>query len=259
MRAAIDERAVVHPSAKLGVDVTIGPYTIVGADVEIGDRSWIGPHAVINGPTRIGADCKIYQFTSIGDAPQDKKYDGEPTRLEIGDRNVIRECCTINRGTVQDRGVTTIGNDNWIMAYCHIAHDCDVGSNTIFANNASIAGHVTVADHVIMGAFTVVHQFVAIGAYSMTGMGTILTKDLPPYVMAMGNTAEAHGMNFEGMKRRGYSKETIQALRNAYKIIYRAGNTTEAAINQLGPLAQLHPQVNLLLEFLRKATRGIVR
>lgn len=255
----IHPTAIIHSSAKLGVDVSVGPYSIIGADVEIGDRSWIGPHVVVNGPTRIGEECKIYQFASIGDAPQDKKYKGEPTRLEIGDRNVIRECCTLNRGTSQDVGITRIGNDNWIMAYCHIAHDCNVGNNTIFANNASIAGHVSVGDNVIMGAFTVVHQFVAIGAFSMTAMGTILLKDLPPFVMAMGNTAEAHGMNFEGMKRRGYSKDTILALRRAYKLIYRSGNTTESAINQLAPLAELHPEVKLLSEFLKNSNRGIVR
>ncbi|MDH5545124.1 MAG: acyl-ACP--UDP-N-acetylglucosamine O-acyltransferase [Gammaproteobacteria bacterium] len=255
----IDTTAIIHPSAKLGENVSIGPYAVIGADVEIGDRCKIGPHAVINGPTRIGADTQIFQFSSIGDAPQDKKYKGEPTALEIGERNVIREFCTFNRGTTQDQGVTRIGDDNWIMAYCHVAHDCVVGNKTIFANNAQIAGHVHVGDHAILGAFTVVHQFVAIGAYSFTGMGTILTKDLPPYVMANGNLAKPYGLNSEGMKRLGYSAETQRALKHAYKIIYRSGLTVSQALIELESIAVLEPEVRRMSDFLEKATRGIIR
>lgn len=255
----IDKTAIIDPSAKIGEGVSIGPYSIIGADVEIGDGTQVGPHAVIKGPTRIGRDCKIYQFASVGDDPQDKKYAGEPTRLEIGDRNVIREFCTINRGTAQDTGVTRIGDDNWIMAYCHIAHDCVVGNKTIFANNAQIAGHVHVGDHVILGAFTVVHQFVSIGAYSFTGMGTILTKDLLPYVMANGNLAKPFGLNTEGMKRLGYSSETMSNLKKAYRIVYRSGLTVKQALVELQPIAVAEPEVQRMSDFLENATRGIIR
>ena len=255
----IDSRAVIDPDARIGENVSIGPFSIIGKDVEIGDGSRIGPHVVINGPTRIGRDNQIFQFASLGDMPQDKKYAGEPTRLEIGDRNVIREYCTMNRGTAQDTGVTTIGNDNWIMAYTHIAHDCQVGNHTIFANNAQIAGHVKVADNVILGAFTAVHQFVSIGLRSFSAMGTIITKDVPPYVMVSGNPAAPHGLNMEGLKRAGQSPETLKTLRDAYKILYRSGLTLEQARAELEKLAQEVDAVTPLYLFLQQVTRGIAR
>ncbi len=255
----IDNKAVIHTSARLGNNVSIGPFSIIGADVEIGDNTWVGPHVVINGSTTIGKENKIFQFSSIGDAPQDKKYAGEPTALIIGDRNTIREYCTLNRGTVQDSGVTTVGNDNWIMAYAHVAHDCFVGDHIIMANNAQLAGHVNVGSFAILGAFTAVHQFVNIGVHSFTGLGTILTKDLPPFVMANGNTASAHGMNFEGMKRKGFSPETIKQLRQAYKIVYRSNYTLQEAIKQLAKLAEDIPTIKTFQEFLKNSQRGIVR
>ncbi|MBI5463203.1 MAG: acyl-ACP--UDP-N-acetylglucosamine O-acyltransferase, partial [Gammaproteobacteria bacterium] len=205
----IDPRAVIDPTAELADDVSVGPYAVIGPDVQIGAGTVIGPHAVINGPTRIGRNNHIFQFASVGDAPQDKKYKGEPTRLEIGDGNTIREFVTINRGTVQDEGVTRIGDDNWIMAYVHIAHDCQVGSHTIFANNASLAGHVRIEDYVILGGYTLVHQFCALGVHSFTAFSSGIAKDVPPYVMVGGFAAEPHGLNTEGLKRRGFAPETI--------------------------------------------------
>jgi len=255
----IDERAVIDPAARLGSDVRVGPFTVIGPDVEIGDGTEIDAHVVIKGPTRIGRDNRIFSFASIGQEPQDKKYAGEPTKLEIGDRNVIRECCTINRGTVQDVGVTRIGNDNWIMAYVHVAHDCQIGSNTIFANNASLAGHVTVGDYAILGGFTLVHQFCVIGAHCFTGMGSVIAKDVPPYVMIAGHPVKPHGLNAEGLKRRGFSPETLRALRQAYKTIYRAGHTAEEAVAILAEPAAAHPEVAALRDFLSQSTRGIVR
>jgi UDP-N-acetylglucosamine acyltransferase len=256
---------VIHPSAvidrqaKIDSTASIGAYTVVGAGVEIGANTRIGPHVVIEGRTRIGVDNSIHAFSSIGGPPQDKKYRGEPTALEIGDRNTIREFCTFNTGTAQDAGVTRVGSDNWIMAYVHLAHDCQVGNSTIFANNAQIAGHVSVGDFAILGGFTVVHQFVSIGAYSLTAMGAILLQDLPPYVVASGNTAEPHGINAEGLKRHGFDAETISALRNAYKTLYKSGLTLEQAKEELGRQARTVPQVALLLEFLGRSRRGIVR
>ena len=255
----IDPRAVIDPKAHLAEDVHVSPYAVIGPDVEIGAGTWIGPHAVINGPTRIGRNNKIFQFASVGDAPQDKKYAGEPTRLEIGDNNTIREFVTINRGTTQDRGVTRIGNDNWIMAYVHIAHDCDIGNHTIFANNASLAGHVRVEDYVILGGFTLVHQFCALGEHSFTAFGTGLSKDVPPYVMVSGHSAAPHGLNTEGMKRRGFNADAIKRLKQAYKIIYRSKLTLQEAIEALRPEAADCPEVAIMLAFLEKQTRGIVR
>jgi UDP-N-acetylglucosamine acyltransferase len=202
----IDPRAVVDPRAQLAEDVSVGPYAVIGADVQIGAGSWVGPHAVINGPTRIGRNNRIFQFASIGEAPQDKKYRGEPTRLEIGDGNTIREFVTINRGTAQDEGVTRIGDDNWIMAYVHIAHDCEIGSHTIFANNASLAGHVRIEDYVILGGFTLVHQFCALGVHSFTAFSTGIAKDVPPYVMVSGFSAEPHGLNTGGLEAEGLQR-----------------------------------------------------
>ncbi len=255
----IDDKAVIHASASIGNNVCIGPFSVIGANVEIGDNTWVGPHVVINGSTTIGKENKIFQFSSLGDDPQDKKYAGESTKLVIGNRNTIREYCTFNRGTIQDRGITTVGDDNWVMAYAHIAHDCLVGNNIVMANNAQLAGHVEVGDHVILGAFTAVHQFVKIGVHSFTGLGTILTKDLPPFVMANGNTASAHGMNFEGMKRKGFSDDAIKKLRKAYKIVYRSNYTLQEAIKQLSELAEEIPAIKTFQAFLMNTQRGIVR
>ncbi len=255
----IHQTAIVHPGAKLGANVSVGAYSIIGEHVQIGDNTEIGPHVVIEGHTTIGRDNRIFQFCSIGAEPQDKKYAGEPTRLEIGERNVIREFCTFNLGTIQDGGVTRLGNDNWIMAYVHLAHDCQVGNHTIFANNAQLAGHCHVDDHAILGGFTVVHQFVRIGAHSMTGMGTILFQDLPPYVTAAGNTASPYGINSEGLKRRGFSSEAVMALKRAYRAIYKSGLTLEEAKAKLEADLAKHPEYQLLLDFLAVSKRGIVR
>ncbi|RMD79244.1 MAG: acyl-ACP--UDP-N-acetylglucosamine O-acyltransferase [Gammaproteobacteria bacterium] len=257
--AGIHPRAIVDPAARLAEGVEVGPYAIIGPEVEIGPGTRVGAHAVISGPTRIGRDNRIYPFASIGDDPQDKKYGGEPTWLEIGDRNVIREYCTINRGTVQGGGVTRLGDDNWIMAYVHIAHDCQVGSHTIFANNASLAGHVTVEDHVILGGFTLVHQFCSLGAHCFTAYGTGLSKDVPPYLMVSGHPARPHGLNLEGLRRRGFAPETVAALRRAYRILYRSGLTVAEALARLEPLGREHPEVRAFAEFVARSRRGIVR
>jgi len=256
---SIDTRAVIDPSAQIGENVSIGPFSIIGPNVEIGSDTWIGPHVVINGPTRIGKENRIFQFSSIGDIPQDKKYHGESSRLEIGDRNTIREFSSINRGTDDGGGVTVIGDDNWMMAYIHVAHDCQVGSNTIFANAASIAGHVKVGDYAILGAFTAVHQFVSIGKHAFTGLGTILSKDIPPFIIVNGNPAHAHGLNTEGLKRRGFSSEDINSIRQAYKTFYRSGLTVDEAAKQL---QDQHPQsahVLEMVEFIMNSERGITR
>lgn len=256
---SIDARAIIDPTARLGKNVSVGPFSIIGPDVEIGDDTWIGPHAVINGPTKIGKANRIFQFTSIGEIPQDKKFHGEKSRLEIGDRNTIREFVTINRGTDDGGGITKIGNDNWLMAYIHIAHDCIVGNNAIFANAASLAGHVTVGDFAILGGFTLVHQFCSIGQHAFTGMGSAVSKDVPPFVMVNGNPAEAHGLNTEGLKRRQFSKETMQALRDAYKLLYRSGMTIEEVKPKLRELAAPYPEVGLMLTFIEQSQRGILR
>jgi len=255
----IDSRAVIHPEAELASDVEVGPFTVIGPDVTIGEGCWIGPHVVINGPTRIGRDNKIYQFASVGEIPQDKKYGGEPTLLEIGDGNVIREFCTINRGTAQGGGVTRIGSDNWIMAYVHIAHDCHIGDHTIFANNASLAGHVIIEDHVILGGYSLVHQFCSLGAHCFTGFASGIDKDVPPYVMVGGYRAAPHGLNAEGLRRRGFSADTLTRLRRAYKILYRSNLTLKDAIAQLKEQVQECPEIGLMVDFLEKSTRGIVR
>ncbi len=255
----IDARAVIAPDAKIGGGVTVGPYSVIGPEVEIGAGTWIGPHVVINGPTRIGRDNKIFQFASIGEAPQDKKYAGEKTRLEIGDRNVIREYCTISRGTAQGGGVTRVGNDNWIMAYVHIAHDCLVGDQAIFANAASLAGHVMVGDHAILGGFTLVHQFCMIGAHCFCGMGSVISMDVPPYVMVSGHPAKPHGINSEGLKRHGFSAEALRALREAYKLIYKARLSLTEARERIAAKVDEHPELALLTRFLEQTQRGIVR
>ena len=259
MSNAIHATAIVHPAAKIGRSVNIGAYTLVGEHVEIGDNTSVGPHVVIEGHTRIGRDNRIFQFSSIGAAPQDKKYRDEPTRLEIGDRNTIREFCTLHCGTAQDVGVTRLGDDNWIMAYVHLAHDCQIGNNTIFANNAQLAGHVHVGDWAILGGFTVVHQFVRIGAHSMTAMGTILLQDLPPYVTASGNTAEPHGINSEGLKRRGFSAEAIATIKRAYKALYKSGLKLDEARAAIEAELTAHPELAVFARFLAEAGRGIIR
>lgn len=259
MAARIHPTAIVDPQARLAADVTIGPYSIIGADVEIGAATRIGPHVVIGMHTRIGARNMIYQFCSIGEAPQDKKYNGEPTRLEIGDDNIIREFCTLNRGTVQDAGVTRIGDHNWIMAYVHVAHDCRVGNHTIFANNAQLAGHVHVDDYAILGGYTGVHQFCRVGAHSITAISTVLLQDLPPYVMASGNTAQPHGINAEGLRRRGFSAAAIAAIKRAYKTLYKSGLSFEAARAQIAADAVQQPELQLLTEFLATPGRGVIR
>ncbi|MEO1765683.1 acyl-ACP--UDP-N-acetylglucosamine O-acyltransferase [Thiobacter aerophilum] len=256
----IHRTAIVHPGARLGANVEIGAYAVVGEHVEIGDGTRIGAHAVITGHTRIGRDNRIFQFASIGEIPQDKKYGGEPTRLEIGDRNTIREFTTLNVGTVQGGGVTRIGSDNWIMAYVHIAHDCIVGNHTIFANCTNLAGHVEVDDYAILGGFTGVHQFCKIGAHVMTAVNTTVFKDIPPYVTAAGSDgAKPHGLNTEGLRRRGFSPETLTALKQAYKTLYRAGLTLEEAKAALARQAEAEPAVRLLVDFLARSTRGIIR
>jgi UDP-N-acetylglucosamine acyltransferase len=255
----IDSRAVVASSARLHEDVTIGPFAVIGDDVEIGRGSRVDAHAVIKGPTVIGADNHIYSFASIGGDPQDKKYKGEQTRLVIGDRNTIRECCTLNRGTVQENGVTTIGNDNWIMAYAHIAHDCRVGDNTIFANNATLAGHVHVGDYAILGGFTGVHQFCRIGAHVLTSVLSYVTKDIPAYVTVSGRPAEPRGVNVEGLKRRGFSTAQIRNIREAYRVVFRQALKLDEAIAVLEELVPDQPEVGLFLASLRDGTRGLAR
>lgn len=255
----IHPQAIIDPSAKLADGVSVGPFSIIGADVTIGEGTEVGPHVVIDGPTVIGRDNKIYAFASVGGDPQDKKYSGEPTRLEIGDRNVIREYCTISRGTIQDKGVTQIGNDNWIMAYVHIAHDCQIGSDTILANNTALAGHVEVGDFAILGGFTIVHQFCKIGGHCFSALNTVISKDVLPFTMISGHKAKPHGLNTEGLKRRGFSAESIASLRKAYRIIYRSNLTFEQAVNKLEPMAGECVEVGKLLTFLKSVTRGIVR
>jgi len=255
----IHPTAVIDPSAKLADSVEVGAYSIIGADVEIGDKTWIGPHVVIQGPTIIGVENKLFQFSSIGEVPQDKKYHGEVSYLKIGDRNTIREFATINRGTEDGGGTTCIGDDNWLMAYIHIAHDCQIGNNTIFANNASLAGHAIIEDFVILGGFTLVHQFCKIGQHAFCGMGSAISKDVPPYLMVNGSPAHAHGLNSEGIKRKGFSKDSMKALREAYKIIYRSNNTLEVSKTELKPLSEKFQEVQNMLTFLEQSERGILR
>jgi UDP-N-acetylglucosamine acyltransferase len=255
----IHATAIIDESAKIAAGVSVGPYCVIGSDVEIGEGTWLGPHVVINGPTRIGKDNRIFQFNSIGDIPQDKKYEGEISTLEIGDRNTIREYCTFNRGTEHGGGVTRLGNDNWIMAYVHVAHDCQVGNNTIMANNATLAGHVNIGDHVILGGFTLVHQFCAVGAHSFSAMGTAIGKDVPPYVLVAGQPASPRGLNNEGLKRHGFDGETVELLRKAYRIVYRSGLKADEATAELDGLGGQSPPIQAMSRFIKESTRGIVR
>jgi UDP-N-acetylglucosamine acyltransferase len=261
----IHPTAVVDPAAMLDSSVQVGPYTVIGPHVSVDAGTVIGPHCVIEGHTRIGRDNRIFQFNSLGAIPQDKKYKGEPCELVIGDRNTIREFCTFNIGSPGDQGVTRVGNDNWIMAYVHLAHDCVVGNHTIFANNTQLAGHVHVGDWVILGGFTVVHQFCRLGAHSFTAMNSLLFGDLPPFVMAQGQPAQARSMNFEGLRRRGFSAERIAAVKLMHKLLYRDGRTLAQSIDGIAALAHSHPQaaedVALMQDFLKACSdqRPIVR
>lgn len=255
----IHPSAIVHPGARIAADVEIGPYSIIGEHVEVGEGTRIAAHVVIEGHTRIGRDNRIAAFSVLGGAPQDKKYAGEPTRLEVGDRNTIREFCTFSTGTAQDVGVTRVGNDNWIMSYSHIAHDCQIGDNTIFANNTQLAGHVHVGEFAVLGGFTGVHQFVRIGAHSMIGGGSMLRQDVPPYVTVAGNPPKAFGINAEGLRRRGFDEETIGGISRAYKTLYRSGLSLADARVQIESQAAGLETLRVLADFLAGASRGIVR
>ncbi|WP_133859812.1 MULTISPECIES: acyl-ACP--UDP-N-acetylglucosamine O-acyltransferase [Pseudomonas] len=255
----IDPRAIVDPQARLAADVQVGPWSIIGPDVEIGEGTVVGPHVILKGPTVIGRHNRIFQFSSIGEDTPDLKYQGEPTRLRIGDHNTIREGVTIHRGTVQDREETTIGDHNLLMAYVHIGHDSVIGNNCILVNNTALAGHVHVDDWAILSGYTLVHQFCRIGAHSFSGMGTAIGKDVPAYVTVFGNPAEARSMNFEGMRRRGFSAEAIKELRRAYKVVYRQGLTVDDALRELEPVAQQFPEVAVFRDSILSATRGITR
>jgi UDP-N-acetylglucosamine acyltransferase len=255
----IDARAIVSAEAELAANVCIGPFSIIGPRVRIGPRTVVGPHVVINGPTTIGADNRFFQFASIGDAPQDKKYQGEPTRLAIGDRNVFRESCTVNRGTTHDKGVTLIGSDNLFMAYAHVAHDCVVGNNTVFANCAALGGHVEIGDWAILGGLTAVHQFTKIGAHAFLAGGAIVTRDVPPYVMVAGNPAAPHAVNSEGLKRRGFTEEQIRNIRDAYRIVYRSDLKLAEALARLAPQADGRPEIRAFVDFIHASTRSLAR
>jgi len=256
----IHQTAIIDPSAKIAPDVEIGAYSIIGAHVEIESGTWVGPHVVLNGPTRIGKNNRIHQFASLGEAPQDLKYKkGDPTRLEIGDGNTIREYVTFNRGTVEGGGITRIGNNNLFMAYVHVAHDCQVGSEIVFANSASLAGHVQVEDFAILGGFTLVHQFTRIGGYAMTSMGSAINRDVPPYLIVSGNYAKPIGVNKIGLKRRGFSDESIRAINNAFKLLVRSRKPREEVNAAVQPLAEEFPEVRRFVDFINDSKRGIVR
>jgi UDP-N-acetylglucosamine acyltransferase len=255
----IDPRAVIAPQAEVASDVDIGPFSVIGRDVAIGPGTWIGPHVVINGPTRIGANNKIFQFASLGDAPQDKKYRGEPTRLEIGDRNVFRESVTVNRGTIHGQGVTRIGNDNLLMAYSHVAHDCQLGDQIVMANCATLGGHVELGDWVIMGGLSAVHQFTKVGAHGFLAHNAAVTRDVPPYVMAVGRPAVPHSVNSEGLKRRGFNPEQIRNIRRAFRVLYRSGLKLNAALEELEKAAASQAEIRPFVDFIKRSSRSIVR
>jgi UDP-N-acetylglucosamine acyltransferase len=255
----IDEHAIIHPSAKLAKGVTVGPGSIIGADVEIGEGTWVGPHVVIQGPTVIGKNNKIFQFASVGDAPQDITYQDEPTRLEIGDNNIIREFCMMSRGTVKGGGLTRVGNNNFFMAYTHIGHDCIVGNHIIMVNYSALSGHVVLNDYANIGAYAAVHQFCYVGAYAFIARATYVTKDVLPYVMIAGHLTSACGINTVGLRRGGFSSEAIDCLRRAYKIVYRKGLTVQEAVAELELLQENCPEILPMIDVLNKSTRGIVR
>ena len=255
----IHPTAIIEPGARLAAGVRVGAYSLIGPQVEVGEGTVIGPHVVIEGRTRIGRDNRIWQFASIGGAPQDIKYAGEDTAVEIGDRNTFREYVTVNRGTIGDAKVTRVGNDNWVMAYVHFAHDCQIGSHTVFANACALAGHVQIGDWAILSGYTLVHQFVRVGAHSFTGMGTALDRDLPPYVRAAGNRAQPYGINTVGLRRRGMSSATVDALKQAYKTIYRHGLGQEDMRRTLEEQARSCPEVRAMLDFLNASKRGYIR
>jgi UDP-N-acetylglucosamine acyltransferase len=256
----IHPTAIVHPGARLAPDAEIGAYTVIGEHVEIGAGTTVGPHAVITGHTSIGRANHIFQFVSLGEIPQDKKYGGEATRLEIGDHNTIREFCTFNTGTVQDVGVTRVGDHNWIMAYVHLGHDSQVGSHTVMANMSTLAGHVTIHDHVILGGGAMVHQFCRVGAHAFLAAGSIVLRDVPPYVMAGGSTsAEPHGVNTEGLRRRGFTPSAIESIRRAYKTLYRSGLGFEEAKQSIAEQARETPELQVMVDFLAESERGVIR
>lgn len=255
----IDSRAVIDSAARIGDNVTVGAFTVIGPGVELGDGCWVGPHAVIQGPTRLGRDNRIFQFASIGEIPQDKKFHGENSTLEIGDGNVFREFVTVNRGTEDGGGVTRIGDGNWVMAYCHIAHDCCIANNTVFSNNASLAGHVEVEDNVILGGFALVHQFSRLGRHAFLAFGSRVDRDVPPYVMVAGDRATPRGVNTEGLRRHGFSAERIQAIKRAYKTLYRSGLRLDEAQEVIAEQARDMPDAAHFLKFISASRRGLVR
>ena len=257
--AQIHETAIVDPSAEIADDVVVGPFSIIEGNVSIGPGTWIGPHVVIRNHTHIGSENRIFQFASVGEEPQYQGYKQEPTELLIGDRNTIREYCTLSRGTVGHGGVTRIGNDNFLMAYVHIAHDCVLGNHTIFANGSSLAGHVEVGDYAIMGGFSLVHQFCKVGAHCITGIGAICFQDAPPFIVAAGNSAQPYGINVKGLRRRGFSEDTISLLKAAYRLLYRSDLTLKAAISEIQEIGKDSAQTALLCDFLRRSDRGIIR
>jgi UDP-N-acetylglucosamine acyltransferase len=255
----IDARAVISPQAQIAADVQIGPFSVIGANVIIGAGTWVGPHVVIEGATHIGSHNKIFQFASIGSPPQDKKYNGEPTRLEIGDRNVFRESVTVNRGTAQDLGVTRIGNDNLLMAYSHVAHDCQLGNQIVMANCSTLGGHVEIGDWVTMGGLSAVHQHTKVGAHCFLAHNAAVTRDVPPYVMAVGRPAEPHSVNAVGLQRRGFTPEQVLNIRRAYRILYRSGLKLAAALEQLEKAAETQPEIVPFVAFIKRSSRSIVR
>lgn len=255
----IHPTAVIDSGAELDTRVEVGPFAVIGAGVQIGAGTRIGPHAVLRGPMRIGRDNQIFQFASVGEDPQDKKYGGEPTRLDMGDRNQVREFATLHRGTVQDQGITRIGDDNLFMAYTHVAHDCRIGNQVTMANAASLGGHVEVQDWAILGGFTIVHQFCRIGHYSFCAMGSVLSRDVPPYFMVGGHPAEPHGINSEGLRRHGFSTATIQAIKRAYRTLYLAGLKRDEALARIREMAESTPELIALADFIADSTRSLVR
>ncbi len=255
----IDPHALVDPRAELAPDVHVGPFSVIGPDVQVGAGTWIGPHVVIKGPTRIGRDNRIHQFASIGDDPQDKKYSGEPTHLEIGDANVFREFCTINRGTVQDQNATRIGDDNLFMACTHVAHDCQLGSHIIMANFSGLAGHVTLGDWVVLSGYAAVHQFCKIGAHAFLANNAAVTGDVPPYVLATGQPAVPHSVNAEGLRRRDFSADQIRNIRDAYRVLYRSDLLLADACVQLAERAARQPELRVFVDFIASSTRGLIR